>query len=1041
MPRGPETSRTEATARHTAPRRRDPVLWLIVCGCLLISAIVMGTIMMADGFRHRALTNANRELENTVLLLARHFEQQFEDAETAAKDVVTRLRLSTITSPDAFRSQMSSAAVRELLRSVVGGLSYIGDLNIIDSEGRIINSSAQGSLAPIDLAGRAYFQTLKSNPPADDIVIEPVHSLVTSRWATIVAHRLSAADGTFLGLLTRRIDPDTYERFLESMALGDGASITMFHRDGILLARYPRVEGLTGKQFPKFELPQAAPGSGRRYTASIVSPIDNTVRLVSASPVSRFPIIAVASKTEAAALAEWRAQTWLLNITAALVAIVIATMLMVVSRQIIRQNRDAKLRLEAEKQLADTALDNMTQGLVLYDAEARVVMFNQRYIDLLGLSDEVIRPGCQFRAVMEHCRERGAFDGDVDQFCAKIMESVAAGKTTQAVLETKSGRSYHVIDKPLAQGGWVKTIEDITEQRELERERDRNRAFLSEIIDHIPSRITVKDIRDRRYVLVNQVAERQYGLPRDAIIGRTAFDLFPQAAAARLTASDDQAVAQPDGLFIDEHPWQSQALGLRYVTSHRITIADDSAAPRYLVNVVEDVTDRREAADKIAHLAHFDALTDLPNRVLFREQLEQWLERARHGEAFALLYIDIDEFKGINDSLGHHVGDELLKAVGERIKGCLKPADMVARLGGDEFAVLLTEIQGRDDVVSFVKRVFDAIRSPYNCLGHHLSSDASIGIAMAPLDGTERDELTKHADLAMYAAKAGGRRTFRFFEKAMDENARFRLQMEQDMRRALTEGHFELHYQPLVDLADNEMTGCEALLRWHHPERGMIPPLDFIPLAEDTGFINEIGDWVLRTACAEAATWPSHIRLAVNVSPVQLKSPTLALRVASALAASGLAPQRLEVEITEAVLISDDDVALKILHQLHDIGVRIALDDFGTGYSSLSYLKRFPFDKIKIDRCFVSDIEVGGSSAIVQAVVNIAAASNMTTTAEGVETGQQQALLRQLGCTEMQGYLFSAPKPAAEVRKLFGPGTAAVSIPAAAEPATARAAS
>jgi diguanylate cyclase (GGDEF)-like protein/PAS domain S-box-containing protein len=1039
MPRGPETSRTDAISaqRHTAPRRRDPVVWLIVCGCVLISAIVMGTIMMTDGFRQRALTNAKRELENTVLLLARHFEQQFEDAETAAKDVVIRLRVSTISSPDAFRARMSSADVTELLRSVVGGLSYIGDLNIIDSEGRIINSSAQGPLAPIDLAGRAYFQTLKSNPPPGNTVVEPVRSLVTGRWTTIVAHRLSGPDGTFLGLLTRRVDPETYERFLESMALGDGASITMFHSDGLMLARYPRVEGLVGKQFPKFELPRAAPGRDTRYTTSIVSPIDQAVRLVSASPVSHFPIIAIASKTEAAALAEWRAQSWFLNITAALVAIVIATMIMVVSRQIIRQNRDAKRRLEAEKQRVDTALDNMTQGLVLYDAEARVVMFNQRYVDLLGLSEDVVRPGCHFRSVMEHCRERGAFDGDIDQFCAKIMGSIAAGRTTHAVLETRSGRSYHVIDKPLLQGGWVKTIEDITEQRQLERERDRNRAFLSEIIDHIPSRITVKDIRDRRYVLVNQVAERQYGLPRDAIIGRTAFDLFPEAAAVRLTASDDEALAQPDGLFIDEHPWHSEALGLRYVTSHRITIPDDSAAPRYLVNVVEDVTERRQAAERIAHLAHYDALTELPNRVLFREQLEQWLERARHGEAFALLYIDIDEFKGINDSLGHHVGDELLKAVAERIKGCIKPADMVARLGGDEFAVLLTGVESRDDVASFITRVFETIRSPYNCLGHRLSSDASIGIAMAPLDGTERDQFIKNADLAMYAAKAGGRRTFRFFEPAMDENARFRLQMEQDMRRALTEGHFELHYQPLVDLANNAMTGCEALLRWRHPERGMIPPLDFIPLAEDTGFINEIGDWVLRTACAEAATWPSHIRLAVNVSPVQLKSHTLALRVASALAASGLAPERLEVEITEAVLISDDDMALKILHQLHDIGVRIALDDFGTGYSSLSYLKRFPFNKIKIDRCFVSDIEVGGSSAIVQAVVNIAAASNMTTTAEGVETGQQQALLRQLGCTEMQGYLFSAPKPAAEIRKLFGAGTAAVS---AAEPATIRAA-
>jgi len=293
---------------------------------------------------------------------------------------------------------------------------------------------------------------------------------------------------------------------------------------------------------------------------------------------------------------------------------------------------------------------------------------------------------------------------------------------------------------------------------------------------------------------------------------------------------------------------------------------------------------------------------------------------------------------------------------------------------------------------------------------------------MAPQDGTDLDQLIKNADLAMYGAKSDGRRTYRFFEPAMDARAKARLTLERDLRQALADGGFEIHYQPLVDLKRDEVTGCEALLRWRHPQRGMISPADFIPVAEDTGLIVELGEWVLRTACAEAVTWPEHIRVSVNVSPVQLKCPTLALKIAGALAASGLAANRLELEITEAVLIRDDETALAILHQLRAIGIRIALDDFGTGYSSLSYLKRFPFDKIKIDRCFISDItEIDGSSVIVQAVVNIAAAGNMTTTAEGVETREQMEMLRALGCTEMQGYLFSAAKPGAEVRHLFGP--------------------
>jgi predicted signal transduction protein with EAL and GGDEF domain len=355
-----------------------------------------------------------------------------------------------------------------------------------------------------------------------------------------------------------------------------------------------------------------------------------------------------------------------------------------------------------------------------------------------------------------------------------------------------------------------------------------------------------------------------------------------------------------------------------------------------------------------------------------------------------------------------------------RLQDCVRETDFVARLGGDEFAIIQTAVGSLTDVQALVDKLHEAIRQPYECLGPNVLTDASIGIAMAPADGSDIDQLIKNADLAMYGAKAAGRRTSRFFEPQMDANAKARRALELDLREAISSESFELHYQPLVDLGSNEVTGCEALLRWRHPKRGMISPVEFIPVAEDTGMIVELGEWVLRTACAEAATWPDQVRLAVNVSPVQFRSQTLVLKVAAALAASGLAANRLELEITEAVLIRDDEAALEVLHQLRAIGVRIALDDFGTGYSSLSYLQRFPFDKIKIDRSFITDIgEVDGSSSIVQAVVNIAAARNMTTTAEGVETQQQLDLLRGLGCTQMQGYLFSAARPSGEIQAFF----------------------
>jgi diguanylate cyclase (GGDEF)-like protein len=408
--------------------------------------------------------------------------------------------------------------------------------------------------------------------------------------------------------------------------------------------------------------------------------------------------------------------------------------------------------------------------------------------------------------------------------------------------------------------------------------------------------------------------------------------------------------------------------------------------------------------------------------VFFREQLERALKHVRRGERLAVLYLDLDKFKSVNDTLGHQGGDELLKTVAARLRGCLRETDIVARLGGDEFAIVQTAVNDPADVTNLVKRIHDAIQETCQLGGHQLAVDASIGIAMAPEDGAEPDQLLKNADMAMYGAKADGRGTYRFFEADMDARMKARRGLENDLRQAVMCGEFELYYQPLVNIRDNGIVACEALLRWHHPTRGMVSPMDFIPVAEETGVINPLGAWVLRTACAEAARWPDSISVTVNVSPVQFKNENLMQTVVNALAASGLRPQRLELEITESVLLCDNEATLTTLHQLKKLGVRIAMDDFGTGYSSLNYLRQFPFDKVKIDRSFIKDVaEKDGSWSIVQAVVSIAKSRNIVTTAEGVETAEQLELLRVLGCTEMQGYLFSRPKPAAEILKMLLP--------------------
>jgi len=1003
--------------------RRDPVLWLILCGVSLIAAIVIGTALTVGEFRESTLRNSERELENTVQLLTRHFDRQFEDCEIITNDLISRMQFSEIASPEAFKGLMSSPDAHLMLKSKTSALSYVGDVKIFDSDGKLVNSSADGPLPAGSIADRPYFRALKSNPQSTAAMVEPVQSLFTGGWTTVFAHRLTGPNGVFLGVLARRIDPVNFEEFFASVAFAKSTAISLFHRDGTMLARHPHAESMIGKNFKTAPLMHRILTEGGYQTLRLQSPIDGQPRIGSAGELSHFPIVIIATTAVAAVLEDWRAQTRLMIAAAGLSAWVIAILLFLIVRRMTWQHQESRQRLGQEKHRLDTALNNMTQGLVLYDASARVVVCNQRYIDMYRLSPAVVKPGCHFHDIVRHRKATGSFKGDVDEFYSTVLANVAQGKVTRNILETADGRAVQIVNRPLPQGGWVATMEDITERRNLEQERDRNYAFLRQIIDHIPSQITVKDARDRRYVLANRVAEIYVGLSNDAIVGKTARDLFPRDLAEKIAADDDESLRSADGcLSLDEPRWESNASGSRLITSKRIGIRDEAGEPRYIINVVEDVTERRRADDKIAHLAHYDALTDLPNRVLFREQVERELRRTKRGEQFALLYIDIDEFKGINDSLGHHVGDELLKVVAARLKNCIRETDLVARLGGDEFAVIQANAGDVADVVEFVTRIHEAIRQPYQCLGHQLSTDASIGIALAPRDGTDLDQLIKNADLAMYGAKADGRRTHRFFEPAMDAGAKARLKMQQDLRQALVDGGFEIHYQPVVDLRHDQVAGCEALLRWRHPERGMVSPAEFIPVAEDTGLIVELGEWVLRTACAEAANWPDHVRLAVNVSPVQLKCQSLALKVVSALADSGLPASRLELEITEAVLIRDDEAALAILHQLRAIGVRIALDDFGTGYSSLSYLKRFPFDKIKIDRCFVSDVaEIDGSSAIVQAVVNIAAARNMTTTAEGVETLEQKERLRALGCTEMQGYLFSAAKPGPEVRKLFEP--------------------
>ncbi len=552
---------------------------------------------------------------------------------------------------------------------------------------------------------------------------------------------------------------------------------------------------------------------------------------------------------------------------------------------------EAEIRLQFER--LDAALNNMSQGLCMFDSDQRLLVWNRRFLAIFGLAPELLRPGMPARELIELTAGGSEiFRESADEIFAENERRWSEGTSSVFLRELTDGRAISIMHEPIASGGWLTTYEDITE--------------------------------------------------------------------------------------------------------------------------------RRRAEAKISHMARHDALTNLPNRVLFREHMEESLGRLRRDESLAVLCLDLDRFKHVNDTLGHPIGDDLLQAVAVRLLGCVRESDVVARLGGDEFAVVQIGCNQPAEAAQLAARIIDVLSAPYDLKNHHVVVGASIGVAVTPTDGSDPDQLLKSADLALYRAKADGRGTYRFFEPAMDARAQTRRLLETELRTALRDGEFELYYQPIVQLGTDEIAAFEALVRWNHPRRGMVAPLDFISVAEESGLIVRLGAWVLRNACAEAATWSKPVRVAVNLSPMQFKSPELAQTVFSAIAASGLAPDRLELEITESALLQDTEATLATLHQLRSFGVRIAMDDFGTGYSSLSYLRSFPFDKIKIDRSFIHELSTRGDcQAIVRAVTGLGSSLGIATTAEGVESHEQLKLLRREGCTEVQGYLFSPPRPAAEVEELL----------------------
>jgi len=797
----------------------------------------------------------------------------------------------------------------------------------------------------------------------------------------------------------------------------------------------------------------------------------------------------------------------------------------------VRKVRRSQLRRNA---FVSSALNNLSQGVVMTDAQKRIVFCNDRYLEIYGLARSDVPRNMTGPELLELRRKRGVLDVSVEDFYQN------AGTPGGLVTELPNGQSILVKFFALPNGGSVATHEDCSEQRKLSRQLASTKQFLEQVLDNVPVCVAAKSIEDGRYIFANRAFERFSRFSRDDIVGKRADEIFQAGTAASIVAADRAALDSPEGQFraellvergsekrllasnrviardeknqpefliamfdditdrrslsrelentkkflelvvdnipvslivervsdgryllanrsaeiilnrrredatgmtaadifnpreakliiardeaaikkrgllAEEHPISTKD-GLRLFLTRRVTVLDDAGEPQYLIKTHEDVTDRRQTESRMAHMAYHDGLTDLPNRAAFLQALAQMIEACEGtDEEFAVLSVDLDGLKEINDVFGHAMGDKLLIEVSRRIQSSAR-GGVVARLSGDEFGLI---IDGKQPVAGMMlaEKLAEALAQEFLIDGKSIRTGVTTGISVFPVNGMDAASLLANAGAALFRAKAKSRGSISLYEPEMDQQIRDRRVLHQDLSLAIKNGELSLHYQPQAmarqTVASSEVIGFEALARWLHPVRGFVPPGDFIPLAEESGLIVEMGEWILREACKEASSWPMPLQIAVNLSPAQFMHGDLVGLVHSILLETGLAPGRLELEITEGVLIEDFDRGLALLRRLKALGVRISMDDFGSGYSSLSYLQAFPFDKIKIDRAFVMNLgRSPQSAAIVRAVIDLGHGLEMSIVAEGVETQEQLGFLADEGCDAVQGYFIGKPAP------------------------------
>ena len=886
-------------------RDRRIFKWLRACaqtttylGVVMIGVIWSGAFFLANEKRDYAYENAQRQGSN----LARIFAEYISRVINGTDSQLLVLRELYQNNP-----QITD------LSHWVNNAKFKNDLAVqfalAGPDGIVLFSSVGPVTAPINIGDRPHF-LIHTNSTTDDLYISvPIVGRVSGKSTINLTRRLTAPDGSFAGIIIASLDIEKLEKFYSSIDVDKGGIISLVGFDRVIRVRSARdahasiYVGRAVGNTELFELYQKAPSGTYWNSANDSRQFEGVHRLISYRVLDGFPLIAVVGLAESDVFQKASAETrQYYKITFILTAFVLVVMGFGVVRQIklsfaTDDSERAKLSLERSNlslertnKRFDTALENMTHGLCMFDSAKRLVVCNKQYANLYRLPPELQKVGTPHEAIIAHRVINGFLTGGtsasaVDQKL-NALSQLPADEPSVRVDELADGRLIRVIRQPMEGGGWVATHEDITSQKRTEMQ--------------------------------------------------------------------------------------------------------------------------------IIHMARHDILTGLANRAVMLEKVKEALSRnRRNGEVFTIFMLDLDRFKGVNDTLGHHIGDELLKEAAQRLKLSLRESDTLARLGGDEFAIIQAgESDQREAAIAIAIRIIDNLNEPFEIEGHKLNIGTSIGIALAPEDGTDSDELMKKADMALYRAKADGRNGHSFFDPAMTAQADARHHMEKDLRSAISNKQMELHYQPVIDIKTRKTCGAEALIRWRHPEKGLISPLDFIPLAEETGLIVPIGEWVLQQACTDAMSWPSGIKVAVNLSPVQFKKGNLLDVILCILVETGLPPQRLELEITESVLFENEGTNVTMMHQLKNLGISIALDDFGTGYSSLSYLTMFPFDKIKIDKSFTLNMTRNpASAAIIAAVLSLGRSLGIATTAEGVETRQEFRSLYASGVNFVQGFFFGRPGP------------------------------